>query len=73
MSATRTRRHETVSVTVKGRLLDQRTFGDADEAASYKQASRAWAIKRGIVVEVWSDLDMSARAKAYSALMAQAG
>lgn len=68
------RRHETVFLTVRGKLLDSRTFDSRLEAANYKQACHAWAVKRGIVVEVWSEVERPRHlARSQPALLAQAG
>jgi len=74
MNGIDTRKRETVSVTVRGKLLDCRTFDNRLEAASYKQACHTWAMKRGVVVEVWSNVERPRQlARARPALLAQAG
>lgn len=69
-----TRWHETVLVTARGKPLDCRSFENRLEADNYKQASRAWAMKRGIVVEVWSNVERHRYfARSRPAPLAQAG
>ena len=45
---------ETVTVTVRGRVLDSASFAAGSEAEAYKRGVRRWAFEKGIVIGLWS-------------------
>jgi hypothetical protein len=47
---------ETVVVTMGGEVLDAVSFGDRSQAEMYKRGVRRWALDRGVVVRVFSQV-----------------
>ena len=51
---TRANRPETVTVELRGHVLDRMSFETSEQAEGYKRSVRQWAREKGIIVGIWT-------------------